>query len=75
MSGSLSRSASGKPVEIYYKRTPLLCKEVASLPQGRASQDTKDPRRRMREGRAPLLETIREAYPPTVLTGSEELQP
>jgi len=36
------------------------------LPQDE-SQETKDLRRQMREGRTPLLQTIKEAYPPFLL--------
>lgn len=37
------------------------------MPQDPDTQETKDLRRQMREGRAPLLEAIREAYPPYLL--------
>lgn len=37
------------------------------MPQEPESQEIKDLRRRMREGRAPLLQAIREAYPPYLL--------
>jgi hypothetical protein len=45
----------------------LLEKGGGSMPQDPDTQGAKDLGRQMREGRAPLLEAIREAYPPYLL--------